>query len=241
MSEQNRRDFLKSVGASGIALCAADTAFAAKSASKSSSRVIGANDRINVGVIGYGGRGSYVANQFAKFAQNNKDACRISAVCDVWEKRKRTGAEHYNVKGFIDYRELLQQPDLDAVIVATPDHWHGKIAIDAMDVGKDVYLEKPMTHTNEEAHQLVNTVKETKRILQVGSQTTSADIWWKAKKAIADGMIVNMIESQGSYHRNGTEGEWNWPIDPAAGPQGTGDDFIDWNMWLGSQFKLAPK
>ena len=83
MSEQNRRDFLKTVGASGVALGAADAAFAARSASKSSSRVIGANDRINVGVIGYGGRGSYVANQFARFAENNKDACRISAVCDV--------------------------------------------------------------------------------------------------------------------------------------------------------------
>ena len=94
-----------------------------------------------------------------------------------------------------------------------------------MDTGKDVYLEKPMGHTNEEARQLVATVKETKRILQVGSQTTSADIWWKAKKAIADGMIGQMIESQGSYHRNGTEGEWNWPIDAGAGPEGKGDDY----------------
>jgi len=127
------------------------------------------------------------------------------------------------------------------VVVATPDHWHAKMAMDAMDKGKDVYLEKPMVHTNDEARQLVATVKETKRILQVGSQTTSADIWWKAKKAIADGMIGQMIESQGSYHRNSTEGEWNWPIDEKAGPDGKGDDFIDWNMWLGSQFKLAPK
>ena len=103
-----------------------------------------------------------------------------------------------------------------------------------MDHGKDVYLEKPMVHTNDEARQLVATVKETKRILQVGSQTTSADIWWKAKKAIADGMIGQMIESQGSYHRNGTEGEWNWPIDAGAGPDGKGDDYIDWNMWLGT-------
>ena len=77
MSDQNRRDFLKSVGALG----AASTAFAAKSDSRSSGRVIGANDRINVGVIGYGGRGSYVANQFMRFAEKNKDACRISAVC----------------------------------------------------------------------------------------------------------------------------------------------------------------
>ena len=84
---------------------------------------------------------------------------------------------------------MLARPDVDAVIVATPDHWHAKIALDAMDKGKDVYLEKPMCHTNEEIKQLVNTVKETKRVLQVGSQTTSGDQWWKARKAIADGMI----------------------------------------------------
>ena len=68
------------------------------------------------------------------------------------------------------------------MIIATPDHWHAKMALDAMDTGKDVYLEKPMCHTNDEAHQLVNTVKETKRVLQVGSQTTSADQWWKARR-----------------------------------------------------------
>jgi predicted dehydrogenase len=106
-----------------------------------------------------------------------------------------------------------------------------------MDKGKDVYLEKPMCHTIEEARMLVQTVKETKRVLQVGSQTTSGDQWAKAKKAIADGMIGKMIMSQGSYHRNSIEGEWNWPIDAEAGPEGKGANYIDWKMWLGN----APK
>jgi predicted dehydrogenase len=234
----DRRDFLKTVGATGIA---ATSAMAAKSSSKmSGGRVIGANDRINVGVIGCGGRGRYDAQAFDAFGKKN-NACQLVAACDVYEKRKKTVADKYNVKGYLDYRELLNHSDIDAVIIATPDHWHGKMAMDAMDHGKDVYLEKPMVHTNDEARQLVATVKETKRILQVGSQTTSADIWWKAKKAIADGMIGQMIESQGSYHRNSTEGEWNWPIEAGAGPDGKGENFIDWNMWLGSQFKLAPK
>jgi predicted dehydrogenase len=237
----DRRGFLKSVSATGLTLAAATSAIAAKTASKmSGGRVIGANDRINVGVIGCGGRGSYVADAFHDFGKKN-NACQIVAACDVYEKRKKAVATKFDVKGYRDYRELLNQSDVDAVVVATPDHWHAKMAMDAMDKGKDVYLEKPMVHTNDEARQLVDTVKETKRILQVGSQTTSADIWWKAKKAIADGMIGQMIESQGSYHRNSTEGEWNWDIDPGAGPDGKGDDFIDWNMWLGSQFKLAPK
>jgi predicted dehydrogenase len=237
----DRRDFLKTVGATSLTIGAANTAFAGKSSTKmTGGRVIGANDRINVGLIGCGGRGSADAQTFARVGQAN-NSCQIVGVSDVYEKRKREASERHKVNGYLDYRELIGRSDVDAVIIATPDHWHGKMALDAMDKGKDVYLEKPMVHTNEEAKMLVDTVKETKRILQVGSQTTSADIWWKAKKAIADGMIGQMLMSQGSYHRNSTEGEWNWPIDEAAGPDGKGDNFIDWNMWLGSQYKLSPK
>ncbi len=228
----DRRGFLKKASGAGVALGMANTAMAAAAASQG--RVIGANDRINIAVIGVGGRGSYVGRAFQSFGEKNNNACQIVAVCDVYEKRKREAAEFFKAKGYLDYREALNHPDVDAVIVATPDHWHAKIALDAMGRGKDVYLEKPMCHTNEEIKSLVSTVKETKRVLQVGSQTTSADQWWKAKRAIADGMIGEMIMSQGSYHRNSTEGEWNWPIEASAGPHGKGDDFIDWKMWLGS-------
>ena len=107
---------------------------------------------------------------------------------------------------------------MDAVIIATPDHWHARIALEAMDKGKDVYLEKPMTHTIEEAKAVTAAVKKTGRVLQVGSQTTSSDQWWKARKAIQDGMIGKLLMSQGSYHRNSEKGEWNWTIDPDAGP-----------------------
>ena len=227
-----RRDFLKTAGAAGLTLGVANSALAGARGAKASSRVLGANDRINVGVIGVGGRGSYVGAQFASIGQKN-NSCQIVAVCDVYEKRKRVAAEKMKCDGFLDYREVLARPDVDAVIVATPDHWHAKIALDAMDRGKDVYLEKPMCHTNDEIRQLVSTVKETKRVLQVGSQTTSGDQWWKARKAIADGMIGQMIMSQGSYHRNSIEGEWNWPIDKEAGPDGKGDNYIDWKTWLG--------
>jgi len=228
----DRRDFLKTASAAGVTLSLANSAFGARGA-KMSGRVIGANDRINIGVVGVGGRGSYVANVFHHYGEKNNNACEIVAVCDVYEKRKKAAAERFKCDGFLDYREVLSRSDVDAVIVATPDHWHAKIALDAMDRGKDVYLEKPMCHTNEEIKQLVNTVKETKRVLQVGSQTTSGDQWWKARKAIADGAIGKMLMSQGSYHRNSTEGEWNWPIDKEAGPDGKGENYIDWKMWLG--------
>ncbi len=234
----NRRDFLKTAGGAGAALGLAEAAFAAKGAKtsgKAAGRVLGANDRINVGVIGVGGRGTYVAREFAKAGETAN--CQVVAVCDVYQKRVNQNKERHKCDGYLDYREVIGRKDIDAVVVATPDHWHARIALEAMDKGKDVYLEKPMCHTIEEAKQLAATVKETKRVLQVGSQTTSGDQWHKAKKAIADGMIGPMLMSQGSYHRNSIEGEWNWAIDKEAGPDGKGENFIDWKMWLGP----APK
>jgi predicted dehydrogenase len=233
----DRRDFLRKASAVSVALGSAGAAMASPKASKSSSarssgRVLGANDRIAIGVIGVGGRGSSDANSFAAVGAKN-NSCQIVAVADTYQKRVTANKERHKCDGYLDYREILNRKDIDAVVVATPDHWHANVALQAMDHGKDVYLEKPMCHTIDEARQLVATVKETNRVLQVGSQTTSADQWWKAKKAIADGMIGKMIMSQGSYHRNSIEGEWNYKIDEAAGPEGKGEDYIDWKMWLG--------
>ncbi len=235
-SESNRRDFLKGAGALGASLSAAGSAFAKAANKQSGGRVIGANDKINVAVIGTGGRGFYVANYFQRIGKEN-NSCQVVAACDVWQKRVTRAKQHFGCDGTLDYREVLARTDVDAVIVATPDHWHAKIALEAMDKGKDVYCEKPMCHTVEETKQLIDTVRETKRVFQVGSQTTSGDQWHQAKKAIADGMIGDMLLSQGSYHRNSTEGEWNWPIDKEAGPDKKGDDYIDWKMFLGP----APK
>jgi predicted dehydrogenase len=233
----DRRDFLRKASAVSVALGTAGAALASPKASKSSSarssgRVLGANDRITVGVIGVGGRGSGDANSFAAVGEKN-NSCQIVAVADTYQKRVTANKERHKCDGYMDYREIINRKDIDAVVIATPDHWHARVALEAMDSGKDVYLEKPMCHTIDEAHMLVNTVKETGRVLQVGSQTTSADQWWKAKKAIADGMIGKMIMSQGSYHRDSVEGEWNYKIDEAAGPDGKGEDYIDWKMWLG--------
>jgi len=219
----------------------ATSALAAAKGAKGSGRVLGANDRINVAVIGTGGRGAYVSRVFAKVGKDT-GKCQMVGVCDVYQKRVTKAKEFYAkefnpVEGYLDYREVLHRSDVDAVIVATPDHWHAPIALQAMDMGKDVYLEKPMCHTVEETRQLIDTVRETKRIVQVGSQTTSGDQWHKAKKAIADGMIGKHIMSQGSYHRNSIEGEWNWTIDQDAGPDKKGDDYVDWKMWLGNATK----
>ena len=227
MSNIDRRNFLRTATAVTSALGAARSAFARPAKGK----VIGANDRINIGVIGVGGRGTYDAGQMARLADSHN--VRVAMICDVYQKRVNKNKDIHKVPGTLDYREVIGNSEIDAVIVATPDHWHAPVALAAMDAGKDVYLEKPMCHTIEEAHRLVETAKETERVLQVGSQTTSGDQWAKAKDAIAKGMIGNMLMSQGSYHRNSVEGEWNWPIEADAGPDKKGEDYIDWKMWLG--------
>jgi predicted dehydrogenase len=225
-SKLNRRDFVKSAVAAG-----AVAGILGKPAL--GNRVIGSNDRINVGLIGCGGRGHDLLNWVKVTGLMPETPAQLVAVCDVYAKRTRLASESAKCDGFMDYRQVLDRKDVDAVIIATPDHWHAKIAIEAMNKGKDVYLEKPMTHTVEEAKMVYETVKSTGRVLQVGSQTTSSDQWWKARKAIQDGMIGKLIMSQGSYHRNSTDGEWNWTIDKDASPDAKGDDYIDWKTWLG--------
>ncbi|MBI1387607.1 MAG: gfo/Idh/MocA family oxidoreductase [bacterium] len=227
--DATRRTFLKTSSLSAAGL----TVLSHKTFAQSEK-----NDAIQLGIIGIGGRGSSLLDTFLK-----KQGAKFVAVCDVYVKRRKRAAEKAGLNPddpkvcFADYRELLKRDDIDAVIIATPDHWHSTIAIDALNAGKDVYLEKPMTKTVEQAKQVHETVQKTGRVLQVGSQTTSSDQWWKVKDVMQKGMIGKLIMSQGSYHRNSKEGEWNWDIDPNAGPKGTGDDYIDWDMWLGP----APK
>ena len=239
-SEQvNRRRFIQGAAASAGALAAAAPLRSQDAASNR--RVVGANDRINVAQIGVGGRGSSLQRLMLRMIEEGQNF-KIGAVCDVYEKRRQLAQENSKAEfSSLDYREVLARPEVDAVVIATPDHWHGTMALAAIDAGKDVYLEKPMTHTIEEAKAVARRVRETGAVLQVGSQTTSADQWWKARKAIQDGMIGKLISSQGSYHRNSLRGEWNWTpergrgwvIEPDAGPHGQGVNYVDWNMWLG--------
>jgi len=175
----SRRNFIAASTAITSSLAAAGS-----NTKMNAGRVIGANDKINVAVIGAGGRGSYVSRVFKQVGEKDNPA-KIVAVCDVYQKRLDANKKFHECDGSLDYREILNRSDVDAVIVATPDHWHAKIALEAMDKGKDVYLEKPMCHTIDEARMLSQTVKETKRVLQVGSQTTSGDQCTKPRRPSA--------------------------------------------------------
>jgi predicted dehydrogenase len=204
----------------------------------------GAADALRIGIIGTGGQGrSHVKGLVDKAKADNVS---VRMLCDVYRrnlKRAQDIAKIDDKDCVIEYEKILDNKDIDAVLIATPDHWHVKIAIEAMEAGKDVYVEKPLSHTIEQAIACRNAVRKTGRVLQVGPQKTSENRWWAAGEAIKAGKIGPVVWSQGSYCRNSREGQFNWTIDKDAGPQNapTSEAYIDWDRWLGHKHGLAEK
>ena len=226
---QTRRQFLRTTAAAALAF-----------PHVSSGRVLGANDRISFAVIGCGGMGTGHLNSLVK--RSEADNIKVLAVSDVYQRRLTRAREICKGDGSLDYRRIIERKDIDAVLIATPDHWHAKISIEAMDTGKHVYVEKPMTHTVEQAIAVRDAVRRTKMILQVGPNATASDGYWAANDAIRAGRIGKVTWAQASYNRNARICLFNehQKPDPTAGPDKDGDDFIDWNMWLGHEWGLAP-
>ena len=197
-------------------------------------RALGANDRIRAGVIGLGARGSYLLKMALKRARDQNDV-EVAAICDLYGARLAKGkAQARDAKTYARHEELLNHPGLDAVMIATPDHWHAPITLAAFDKGLDVYCEKPMTHTLEEARIVRDRALEKKRVMQIGVQAMSWNRWHKIREIVQAGTLGKVVAVQGTYSRNNPEGDWNWDIDPGAGPDAKGDLHIDWKQWLGN-------
>ncbi|MDH7482742.1 MAG: Gfo/Idh/MocA family oxidoreductase [Armatimonadota bacterium] len=231
----SRREFIKAAGVTAAGVVAGSIVPTNLQAGESlpSPKVLGANDRINVGIIGVGGMGQGHLNHLKGMQEEQN--IRIVAVCDVWDKRLENSRNALNLPrsyAYKDYRKLLERNDIDSVVIATPDHWHAPIAIAAMESGKHVYIEKPMTHDFEEAVDMWKTAQRTKKLVQVGSQGCADAKWHKAGELVKAGRIGKPIWAQGGYCRNNPNGEWNYNIDPDLTPE-----TCDWNMWLGN----APK
>jgi predicted dehydrogenase len=234
---QTRRDFIRTTATAAAAVAGTNilrTPVYGQNTAPSTGKVIGANDRILVGYIGVGGQGMAHVKQMKTHASANNVA--QVAVCDVWNKRRESSKafiEKDNSSGgkvemFEDHRRLLERKDIDAVVIATHDIWHTKCSVDAMNAGKHVYVEKPMTRYLGEAFEIYDTVKKTGKILQVGSQGCSARAWHQAAEMIKGGQIGKLVWGQGYYCRNNPTGEWNYDIDPDATKQ-----TVEWDRWLG--------
>src|SRR5262249_11923902 len=146
------------------------------------SRVYGANDRVQVGLIGAGERGRYDTGNFAKTGQTD-----IAAVCDIYGNNIDQAKQQWpNAQSFTDHRKLLETKSLDVAVIGVPDHWHSTIAIDALNAGKDVYVEKPLTLKIEEGPMIVKAARINNRICQVGMQQRSGKHYIEAKQEYTD-------------------------------------------------------
>ena len=190
-------------------------------------RAVSPNEKVTVAVIGAGIRGLELMQGILSVGGN------VAAVCDLYDGHFRRAQEiQANTPTTREYRDILERKDVDAVFIATSDHWHAPIAMDAMRAGKDVYCEKPMTHTIPQALQMADVSKETKRLVQVGSQSISMTSTQKARELVQGGQIGNVFMVQASIFRPSAIGAWRYPVPPDASPQ-----TVDWERYLGN----APK
>jgi predicted dehydrogenase len=186
------------------------------------SSAFGANDRIRYGVIAVGGRGRYLNRNFTKLGG------QCVAVCDVYEPHIALARQDTpDAKPYIEYRELLENKDIDAVVIASPDHHHCQMMLDALSAGKDVYAEKPLSKTLEESTRMIQAVRKSKQVVQIGMQRRSAESIMKAKKLVDDGVLgrVTLVKPQ-----------WHWNI---AKPLNNSplEGKLDWARFLGKARK----
>jgi predicted dehydrogenase len=224
-----RRQFMHKAGAVAAAVAAASVSTRAAGTAKS------ANERLGIGVIGCGGRGNGHL-RILKWMKDDGDNIDIVAVSDVYRPRMQRAAEGYGAKGYMDHRELLADPNVDIVTVATPDHHHGYQVIDAVKAHKGVYAEKPITHWRQFdlLKRMTEEVKKSGKTFQLGTQGMSDSAWHQMKRLVKDGLIGKPLVAECGYFRVGDWGERGMPIDdPNAKP---GKD-LNWEAFLGDSPK----
>ena len=227
-----RREFLRLAATSSLAAGAATSIITSKThalSRKAPLKAISPNDKIRIATIGMGGMGFGDTRTALQV-----DGIEFVAAADCYDGRLSRAQEIWGKELFVtrDYREILDRDDIDAVIIATSDHWHAQITKDALKAGKAVYCEKPMVQKIEEGRDVIKTADETGNLLIVGSQRVSSIIYEKAKELYESGAIgtLNMVEAR--LNRNSAIGAWQYSIPPDASP-----DTVDWDRFLGH----APK
>ncbi len=259
---ETRRDFLKkgalaaSAVVTGMTSAKPAPARPRTWAAPAPGSVLGANDRLNVGFVGVGGQGfSAHVRTIANLSGNGEafhgfdyNAVGV-ATCDLYsghrerardlllQSHQGRGLASQSVDMYEDYRELLDRKDIDVVFCGTVDHWHSQVAVDAMDAGKHVYCEKPMTRYLGEAFDIYDAVKRTGMKFQIGSQYCTEGKWHQAAELVRSGAIGPLVVAQHSYMRNTPDGEWNY-YDMMEGL--VTPETLNWEKWLGKVNRRIP-
>ncbi len=231
-NNQSRRNFLKKVGIGSSALLVGGVlpGFSAKQYS----RIVGSNERINISMMGVNARGGALAKNFA--SQPNS---KVIHICDVDSRaidkcmKQVLKLQDITPKGFEDFRKSLESKDIDAMVIAAPDHWHAPASLLAMQAGKDVYVEKPCSHNPREGEILIEAASRYKRVLQMGNQRRSWPNVAKAIEEVHNGIIGNVYFGKGWYTNNRPSigiGK-NVPV----------PEWLNWDLWQGPAPRLAFK
>jgi predicted dehydrogenase len=195
-------------------------------------QAVAPSDRVRFGIIGIGMQGSGLLTNAIELP-----GIECVAACDLYDGRHTLSKEIVNNPSLPTtrrYQELLANKDIDCLIAAVPDHWHKQVVVDAVSAGKDIYCEKPMSHTAAEGVAMAEAAKKTGRIVQIGSQRVSSVICAKAKELVAKGALGDLMLVEGSLGRNDPTGAWEYPPPFDLSPQ-----TLDWDTWQGSVPKRA--
>src|SRR5882672_11596538 len=187
------------------------------------------SDKVRFGIVGVGMEGSGLLTTAVQLP-----GVECMAACDLYDGRHELAKEiaGNSIKTTRRYKELLDDKEIDAIIIAVPDHWHKQVFVDAVSAGKDVYCEKPMSHSPADGLAMVAAAKKTDRITQIGAQRTSSVLCAKAKELYDSGAIGELSLVEGSLGRNDPTGAWEYPAPADLSPEN-----LDWDTWLGT----APK
>jgi len=222
----SRREFLqRSAGATG-AIVAARSILLDPEFISMPSQAVAPSDRVRFGIIGVGMQGSGLLANAVRLP-----GVECVAACDLYDGRHTLAKEIAGPKITTTrrYRELFDNKEIDCIVAAVPDHWHKQIVVDAVTAGKDIYCEKPMSHTAAEGVAMLTAAQKTGRIVQIGSQRVSSVICAKAKEMLAQGAVGNLTLVEGSLGRNDPTGAWEYPPPPDLSPE-----TLDWDTWQGT-------
>ncbi|MCO6478815.1 MAG: Gfo/Idh/MocA family oxidoreductase [Phaeodactylibacter sp.] len=233
MGDNNRRQFIKKLGLATASVAAAGASFTDSNKTITylkRTNPLTPSGEVRIALIGAGGMGV----EDTKTCLSHEGA-RLVAVCDLYKGRIRDAQERWGKDLFTtaDYKEILSRKDVDAVIIGTPDHWHKQISVDALLAGKHAYCEKPMVHSVEEGHEVINAWKKSGKVFMVGSQGLSSLGNEKAKELLAEGAIGEINYAEGFWARHSPTGAWQYPI-----PEDASLATVDWQRYISNTKQL---